>query len=160
MRGSRLYLLLAAVLIGLPLLGYVWPQSARLTGPVVERDWQWPSTQNQKEIEPQPELLVRFWPSQTSDASKLTDEERSEQTKANQQQTMKLVAIIKQGSQQQALVLNPDGELKTVTVGDTLDEERSVIAISANGLRWQQTDNAPDKARAEQGELSLFPKPF
>lgn len=166
----RLYLVLLGLVLFLPLLGYIWPQSPGTAATFTERTWQWPARQLIKEIEPQPTLLARFWPIQ---APKIApDKELATQTPASAQ-TMQLVAIIKQGSQQQALVLTPSGELKTLNQGDALDETRQVLSISDNSLRWQtiNAESAPDKkpsnkpAKAEpelepeQGEISLFPKP-
>lgn len=181
MQRTRLYLLLAAVLMGLVLLGYIWPQKTNLSGPLAERDWQWPSPTNQKEVEPQPKLLARFWPVQESTSIQERGAEADAKAKTKfdiqAQQTMKLVAIVRQGNQQQALVLTPKGKLKTLNVGDLLDKRRTVTAISNTGLTWQtlaeslstdatNQDNAKDKTHqqshsgaSQQGELTLFPRP-
>lgn len=186
MQGSRFYLSLAALILSLPLLGYIWPKNASFSDPLAERDWQWPSVQTQKETEPQPKLLARFWPVPASPAGKMTDEEAAAKAKADAlaKQTMKLVAIVRQGKAQQALVLTPKGKLKTLSVGDLLDKQRIVTAISNTSLSWQSLVEPPaqddtDKHNAKnstagkaedntaqpsaepvaQGELTLFPKP-
>ena len=163
MQPARIYLTLAALVMGLPLIGFIWPQSASLTGPLAERDWQWPSAQVLKDIEPQPKLLARFWPVQEK-APQATAEETAQATAdALARQTMKLVAIVRQGQQQQALVLTPSGELKTLNNGDLLDQRRRISAITASGLHWQLVNEGENKnknkAEPTRGELVLFPRP-
>ncbi|MGB5855877.1 MAG: hypothetical protein WBH20_11545 [Oceanisphaera sp.] len=167
MQRTRLYLLPAAVVIGLLLLGYTWPQAAILSDPLAERDWQWPSVQTQKETEPQPKLLARFWPVQLNSPTKMNNEEADAVAKADllAQQTMKLVAIVRQGAEQQALVLTPAGKLNTLSVGDLLDKQRRVTAISNTSLSWQRVNEDDSQqqdaktASPQQGELTLFPRP-
>lgn len=184
MQTRRIVMILAGLIVGLPLLGYIWPQSAGLTDPLSERAWQWPNSQAIKDTEPQPKLLARFWPLQEK-APASNSEADAAQAKADllAKQTMKLVAIVRQGTQQQALVLTPKGKLKTLSVGDLLDKQRRVTAITNTGLTWQTLtepsakdatnkdaakDNASDQPAADsqlstpplpQGELSLFPQP-
>ena len=168
MPTRRLIFILVAFFIGLPLLGYLWPQAANVAGPVAERHWQWPNSDLQKEIEPQPKLLARFWPIPAPTAAKVAVEPNSK----SKPSTLQLVAIVGQHGQYQALVLTPAGKLKTLNKGDALDAQRSISAISASTVRWQQhlpktetepTSGQPASSKAPspptQGELVLFPRP-
>lgn len=151
----RVYVILAFLLLGLPLVGYIWPAASYSGKEALERDWQWPTALAVKEVEPTPALLARFWPVQSSSASK---EESNVEAKAGSASaaTLKLVAIIRQGQQPQALVLTASGELKTLNEGDALDKTRRISAIHSNTVQWHSTDPS---VNTPQGELNLYPQP-
>lgn len=149
------------------LLGYVWPYHYPSETEVAARQWQWPIS---TKLEPQlakPKLLARFWPLDIAKEATAT-------TNASQAQ-WRLVAVIRQGSAHQALLLSPEGKLQTLSPGDQLDDNRQVSAILATELQWQRQPASPKSAAkqlektakdaeltqhsAEQGSLYLFPKP-
>lgn len=152
--ANRSYLILALLALGLslPLLGYVWPLAENLNPPLTEREWQWPTVQATKEVEPQPKLLARFWPVQAPEKNTAPADAK---LNAPKPASLRLVAIIKQGSQLQALVLTADGELTRLNTGDALDDDRRISAINHSSLSWQSID----KAAPTEGELSLYPRP-
>lgn len=150
----RLFIVILALVLGLPLLGYVWPSPNSVANAPLGQDWQWPKAQPQQIIEPEPKLLARFWP--ITETANDTEQSSSAATaKAESEpQPVKLVAIVRQGQQQQALILDSNGELKTLNQGEQLDEQRRISAINSSAIRWHTLGDI-----AEQGELRLYPRP-
>lgn len=123
-------------------LGYVWPYHPPAINQATQADWQQLTPGQGTAIKADPALLARFFP-----MSKAKDDVDAK-AKHND---WRLVAVIRQGKAPQALVLSPQGELLTLSKGDALDDSRTVSAVLASELHWQDAQQA--------GVLSLFPRP-
>lgn len=142
-RNTQLALLIAACAVSALAIGYIWPYSSPLADHSQQADWQSPTaTHANKTALNLPAALARFWPLSAA---------QSKKEPAAAAASWKLVGVIRQGSSQRALVLNPSGTLLTLDIGDQLDDVRLVTAILPTELHWQ--------SGKQQGILPLFAKP-
>ncbi len=149
LRLPLLSLLAAALVIGLFLVGYLWPVSQADFAETAEDQWEWTAGDTHDAVRALPNNLARYWPGKKPLSS-------AEQAAASADTTARhdwmLIGIIRQGGPPSAVVLDPEGKLLTLSIGDRLDEQREIIALRATTLIWQDTKGAT-------GELQLYPEP-
>ncbi|HDO1310111.1 hypothetical protein CF135_11400 [Aeromonas veronii] len=134
-------------------LGYFTAPEAEIENNLAATRWQLPTALPDLAVTtPDPLSLSRFWPVEPlPDVANSAQKERR-QGLAAEATEWRLVAVIRQGSHPQALVLSPKNKLLTVSVGAELDPQQQVTGIEPDRVRW--TTNT-----GKQGSLVLYPKP-
>lgn len=134
-------------------LGYFTAPEAEIENNLAATRWQLPTALPDLAVTtPDPLSLSRFWPVEPlPDVANSAQQERR-QGLAAEATEWRLVAVIRQGSHPQALVLSPKNKLLTVSVGAELDPQQQVTSIEPDRVRW--TTNT-----GKQGSLVLYPKP-
>ncbi|BEE14341.1 hypothetical protein VAWG004_28440 [Aeromonas veronii] len=134
-------------------LGYFTAPEAEIENNLAATRWQLPTALPDLAVTtPDPLSLSRFWPVEPlPDVANSAQKERR-QGLAAEATEWRLVAVIRQGSHPQALVLSPKNKLLTVSVGAELDPQQQVTGIEPDRVRW--TTNT-----GKQGTLVLYPKP-
>ncbi|TNI50190.1 hypothetical protein CF127_05280 [Aeromonas veronii] len=134
-------------------LGYFTAPEAEIENNLAATRWQLPTALPDLAVTtPDPLSLSRFWPVEPlPDVANSAQQERR-QGLAAEATEWRLVAVIRQGSHPQALVLSPKNKLLTVSVGAELDPQQQVTCIEPDRVRW--TTNT-----GKQGSLVLYPKP-
>lgn len=135
-------------------MGYFTAPEAEIENNVAATRWQLPTAlPDLAVVQPDPQHLSRFWPveplSGTADG---VQKESQEQGLGAEATEWRLVAVIRQGSDPQALVLSPKNKLFTVSVGADLDPQQQVTGIEPDRVRWTTSTG-------KQGTLVLYPKP-
>ncbi len=139
-----------ALLLGLPLLGYLWPLPAAESLPTDEQSWSWPSDADAPTPTPPPPRLASFWPGQRPASTESAA--ANEAATAGAPRAWSLIGVIRQGRQLSALVQDPQGDILTLRPGDALDAQRRVERIEPTRLHWRS-------ATADTGHLPLYPEP-
>lgn len=144
-------LLLATVLvIGLFLLGYLWPVSKIDLAESAADQWVWNASEAALVAHPLPKNLASYWPSKKPLSS--AGHNAAAPAGADARHDWMLIGVIRQGGPPSAVVLDPEGKLLTLRVGDRLDEQRLVTALKSTSLIWRD-------AQGVTGELQLYPEP-
>ncbi|WP_374415463.1 hypothetical protein [Ectopseudomonas oleovorans] len=141
--------LAAALLVGFLMLGYLWPVNQTDFAENSVDQWEWTAGDTHDAVRALPNNLARYWPGKKPLSS-------AEQAAASADTTARhdwmLIGIIRQGGPPSAVVLDPEGKLLTLSIGDRLDEQREITALRATTLIWQD-------AKGATGELQLYPEP-
>lgn len=151
LRLPLLSLLAAALVIGLFLVGYLWPVSQADFAETAEDQWRWSASAPPVAERPLPGNLTSFWPGKKPLSSAEQAAAAAAAAEGARHDWM-LIGIIRQGGPPSAVVLDPEGKLLTLSIGDRLDEQREIIALRATTLIWQD-------AKGATGELQLYPEP-
>jgi len=151
MTTSRLlqFSLAAAMLVGFLLLGYLWPVNQADFAESSVDQWGWSASDTQGTVRALPNNLARYWPGKKPLSSA---EQATTSVDAAARHDWMLIGVIRQGGPPSAVVLDPEGKLLTLRVGDRLDEQRLVTALKSTSLIWRD-------ARGATGELQLYPEP-
>src|SRR5690606_7673246 len=149
--NRRLLIALAALVAGLPLLGYLWPLSLAQPEDATGEAWHWPTAATGERAAPAPATLARFWPgSAPSEAA--AAQQATQDASRRQGGTWALVGTVRQGARLDALVRDPQQNILTLRPGDAIGDERHIIEVAPTRLWWQGRDGAA-------GELPLYPEP-
>lgn len=134
-------------------LGYFTAPEAAIESNVVATRWQLPTALPELAlVQPDPQRVARFWPVEpSSGTADGAQKERQERALGAEVTEWRLVAVIRQGSHPQALVLSPKNTLLTVSVGAELDPQQQVTRIEPDRVRWTTSTG-------KQGTLVLYPK--
>lgn len=150
MKYRQLLPVAIALLLGLPLLAYLWPLPTPTPPDSGKESWAWPPTEQAPASAEAPANLGTFWPGKLPEIAR-QDDKAAAKPHAETHPWM-LVGIIRQSRRFEALVLDPQNNLLTLKPGDALDESRRVIRIDSTRLYWQAADDS-------RGELLLYPEP-
>lgn len=141
--------LAAALLVGFLMLGYLWPVNQTDFAENSVDQWEWTAGDTHDAVRALPNNLARYWPGKKPLSS-------AEQAAASADTTARhdwmLIGIIHQGGPPSAVVLDPEGKLLTLSIGDRLDEQRQIKALQSTSLIWQDAQGA-------SGALQLYPEP-
>lgn len=141
--------LAAALLVGFLMLGYLWPVNQTDFAENSVDQWEWTAGDTHDAVRALPNNLARYWPGKKPLSS-------AEQAAASADTTARhdwmLIGIIRQGGPPSAVVLDPEGKLLTLSIGDRLDEQRQIKALQSTSLIWQDAQGA-------SGALQLYPEP-
>ncbi|MGR6422738.1 hypothetical protein ACUZ8Y_06330 [Aeromonas veronii] len=134
-------------------LGYFTAPEAEIENNLAATRWQLPTALPDLAVkQPDPWSLSRFWPVEPLSGATNGTQEEHQQGLAAEVTEWRLVAVIRQGNQPQALVLSPKNKLLTVSVGAELDPQQQVTGIEPDRVRWTTSTG-------KQGTLVLYPKP-
>ncbi len=134
-------------------LGYFTAPEAEIENNLAATRWQLPTALPELAVmKPDPLSLSRFWPVEPLSGADNSAQKERQQSLVAEAAEWRLVAVIRQGSHPQALVLSPKNKLLTVSVGAELDPQQQVTGIEPDRVRW--TTNT-----GKQGILVLYPKP-
>jgi hypothetical protein len=142
-------LAILALLLGLPLLGYLWPLPEPKQPLTSDDAWTWPAAAQYKSPTAAPEKLATFWPGKTPASPKQAG---ATETAKGLRHDWRLIGVIRQGRQSSALIQDPEGSILTLKPGDALDPQRRISQIAPTRLRWQDREG-------KTGELPLYPEP-
>lgn len=150
LRLPLLSLLAAALVIGLFLVGYLWPVSQADFAETAEDQWRWSASAPPVAERPLPGNLTSFWPGKKPLSS--AEQAAAASAAEGARHDWMLIGIIRQGGPPSAVLLDPEGKLLTLSVGDRLDEQRQIKALQSTSLIWQD-------AQGVSGALQLYPEP-
>lgn len=149
MKSHPALLAALALVLGLPLLGYLWPLPEPQQPPADDQAWNWPSDAGEPAPTPAPPRLAGFWPGQRPASTESAA--ANEAAAAGAPRAWSLIGVIRQGRQLSALVQDPQGDILTLRPGDALDAQRRVERIEPTRLHWRS-------ATADTGHLPLYPE--
>lgn len=148
---ARLILVALALVFGLPVIGYLWPQPTPDVLPDANERWAWPEAADQTPRTELPDNLATYWPGKKPTNSAEGDPASADSQRAKQHD-WKLIGVIRQGNSLSALVQDPQQNILTLTPGDRLDEQRRVSELKPTALLWRDDEGGT-------GQLQLFPEP-
>lgn len=142
--------LAAALLVGFLMLGYLWPVNQADFAENSVDQWEWTAGDTHDAVRALPNNLARYWPGKKPLSS--AEQAAAAAAAEGARHDWMLIGIIRQGGPPSAVLLDPEGKLLTLSVGDRLDEQRQIKALQSTSLIWQD-------AQGVSGELQLYPEP-
>lgn len=152
MKPHLMMLAALALVLGLPLVGYLWPQPTLDALKDSEEGWTWPEAASETPRAELPENLANYWPGKKPTNSTEADPASADSQRGATQHDWKLIGVIRQGSSLSALVQDPQQNIVTLRPGDRLDEQRRVSELKPTSLLWRDDEGGT-------GELPLYPEP-
>jgi len=149
---ARLTLAALALMLGLPLIGYFWPQPTPTFLQDGEERWAWPEAAHETPRAELPKNLANYWPGRKPTNSTEADPDSADSQQGAARHDWKLIGVIRQGTSLSALVQDPKQNIVTLRPGDRLDEQRSVSELKPTSLLWRDNEGGT-------GELQLYPEP-
>lgn len=139
-----------ALLLGLPLLGYLWPLPTADQPGSTEDRWAWPEPASSDRHGELPQHLATWWPGKKPPSRTAADGQGTDSQAARHDWT--LIGIIRQGNRLSALLQDPQRNILTLGPGDRLDAQRRISELHATSLYWRDDAGAT-------GKLLLYPVP-
>ncbi len=150
--NARLILVVLALVLGLPLIGYLWPQPTPDALQHAEERWAWPEAADETPRAELPENLANYWPGKKPTNSTGADALAADSKGQATRRDWTLIGVIRQGNSLSALVQDPQRNILTLRPGDRLDEQRTVSELKPTSLLWRDDEGGT-------GELPLYPEP-
>ena len=116
LRLPLLSLLAAALVIGLFLVGYLWPVSQADFAETAEDQWRWSASAPPVAERPLPGNLTSFWPGKKPLSS--AEQAAAAAAAEGARHDWMLIGIIRQGGPPSAVLLDPEGKLLTLSMGN------------------------------------------
>lgn len=142
---------LLVLLLGMPLIGYLWPLSSSTIAIAPVDDWTWPSATQPRAAVSAPDKLAVYWPGKAPGNAESDSAAGDASKRVGAKHAWQLIGIIRQGGSLNALVMDPQQNILVLKAGDALDSQRRVSLIEATRLHWQSPEG-------QTGVLTLYPQ--